>query len=209
MMHAPLPRSFYKQNLHTLATRLLGSLFVRVLDDGRRLSARIVEVEAYAQKDDPSAHSYNGQTPRNEVMFGAPGHLYVYFTYGMHFCCNVVAGKIGQGDAVLIRALEPIEGIEDILVHRYGDVASDNKKISNVTNGPAKLCNAFGIGRSENGTDLCQNKIWIEAGDEIPENMIGRSTRIGINQGKDLPWRYYIKDNSWVSKPGKGIKYFG
>ncbi|MCD6446841.1 MAG: DNA-3-methyladenine glycosylase, partial [Candidatus Marinimicrobia bacterium] len=124
MMHAPLSRSFYKQNLHALATRLLGSLFVRVLDDGRRLSARIVEVEAYAQKDDPSAHSYNGQTSRNEVMFGAPGHLYVYFTYGMHFCCNVVAGEIGQGNAVLIRALEPIEGIEDMLVHRYGDITS-------------------------------------------------------------------------------------
>ena len=209
MMHAPLSRSFYKQDLHVLATRLLGCLIIRILDDGRQLSTRIVEVEAYAQKDDPSAHSFNGQTPRNKVMFGAPGHLYVYFTYGMHFCCNVVAGEIGQGDAVLIRAVEPVDGIEDMLVHRYGEVTSDKKKISNVTNGPAKLCKALKIGRSENGIDLCENKIWIEAGDKLAENMIGHSTRIGINHGKDLPWRYFIKDNSWVSKSGKGITYVG
>ncbi len=207
MMHNPLLRSFYKQDLHKLARSLLGCLFVRVFEDGSRLSARIVEVEAYAQKDDPSSHSFNGKTPRNEVMFGAPGHLYVYFTYGMHFCCNVVAGKIGTGDALLIRALEPVEGIENMLVHRYGAITFDQKKISNLTNGPAKLCQAYKIDRSENGIDLCGNKIWIETGDELKQNKISCSTRIGINQGKELPWRYFIKENNWVSKPGKGIKY--
>ncbi|MCF7833241.1 MAG: DNA-3-methyladenine glycosylase [Candidatus Marinimicrobia bacterium] len=208
-MYAPLPRSFYKQDLHFLAIHLLGSFFVRIFDNGKRLSGRVVEVEAYAQEGDPSAHSFNGISPRNEVMFGAPGHLYVYFTYGLHYCCNVVAGEVGQGNAVLIRAVEPIEGIDEMLVHRYGASTTDKNKILNVTNGPAKLCQAFGIDRSDNGIDLCHNKIFIEAGSEVPGNLIGKSTRIGINQGKELPWRYFIKNNNWVSKPGKGIEYFG
>ncbi len=209
MTHIPLPRSFYNQDFHELATSLLGCLFTRDFGNGKRVSGRIVEVEAYAQQDDPASHSFNGKTSRNEVMFGPPGYLYVYFTYGMHFCCNVVAGKIGQGDAILIRALEPVEGLEHMLVHRFGTTNPDRKKILNLTNGPAKLCQAFHIGRPENGSDLCENDIWIESGDELSVNMIGRSTRIGIKQGKELPWRYFIKNNTWISKPGKGITYFG
>ena len=208
MMHNPLPRSFYKQDLHNLALSLLGCVFVRVFENANRLSAKIVEVEAYSQQDDPSSHAYNGKTPRNEVMFGAPGHLYVYFTYGMHFCSNVVAGKAGTGNAILIRALEPIEGIENMYLKRYGTIKFDQKKTSNLTNGPAKSCQAYKIGRSENGIDLCGNKIWIEAGTELKKNRIACSTRIGINRGKELPWRYFIKENDWVSKPSKGIKYF-
>ncbi|MEA2077581.1 MAG: DNA-3-methyladenine glycosylase [Candidatus Marinimicrobia bacterium] len=207
-MSSPLSRSFYLKDIHILATRLLGCLFVREFEEGKRISGKIVELEVYTQKGDPSSHSFNGKTKRNEVMFEQAGHLYVYFTYGIHYCCNIVCGPEGQGDAILIRALEPVQGIEDMMNNRYGLITHDNKKVLNLTNGPAKLCQALKIRKEENNIDLCGQNIWIEKGEEVPGSLIGCSTRIGINQEKDLPWRYFIKNNSCVSKPGKGIKYF-
>ena len=194
---------FYEQPLHDLAQGLLGCLFVREFPDGRRISATIVEVEAYAQINDPASHSYTGERERNRVMFGPEGRLYVYFTYGMYYCCNVVSGPEGHGDAVLIRAAEPVEGLDDMILNRYGkrDIGSVQKK--NLTNGPAKFCAAFAINKQENGTDLRNGSIFLENGNPVSEDRIGRSTRIGISSGKDLPWRYYIKENPWVSKHGK------
>ena len=207
-MNNQLSRSFYQNDIHSIAVDLLGCRLVRYIGKDSFLIGRIVETEAYKQKNDPASHSYKGKTKRNEVMFGEPGHLYVYFTYGMHFCCNVVCGPAGQGDAILIRALEPLEGIDEMMKRRFGQLSNKKDQYHNLTNGPAKLCKAFGIGRSENGLDLCGKNIWIEKETIYLSEQIGRSTRVGIKQGKEFPWRYYIKDNPWVSKTDKSVKIY-
>lgn len=183
---------------------------------GRRLIGKIVETEAYCTGD-PASHSYRGKTQRNEVMFWEGGHLYVYFTYGMHFCANVVTGPEGKGEAVLIRAVEPIEGIEVMVEKRRrrrgaGEkrrrknssrgVVEDwsNGELQALTSGPAKLCQAFGIGRRENGTDLIGGEIFIANGENIPPRRIGRSTRIGIRNDRERKWRFFVKRNEWVSR---------
>jgi DNA-3-methyladenine glycosylase len=206
-MTSKFNRDFYRQDIKDLAKALLGSTLVRLLNSGEKLSGKIVEVEIYTQKDDPSSHSYKGKTSRNAVMFGPPGHLYVYFTYGMHFCSNIVCGPEGRGDAILIRALEPQNGIDIMIKQRFD--ANDKEKIPyrNLTNGPAKLCRAFGIDMTMNGADLCGEEVWIEQGEGLEEEKIGISTRIGITRAKDQFKRYYIKGNPWVSKTGKGIKH--
>src|SRR5437660_1070396 len=163
-----LPRSFYLRPTLTVAKDLLGkNLFRRI--GNRFLIGKIVEVEAYLGELDPASHAYRGMTPRNEVMFRAGGHLYVYFTYGMHFCCNVVTEQKGKGRAVLLRAVEPVEGIDLMVRNRewtgigksqtaghFRDPQKGNQRAipPNLTNGPAKLCQAFGIARNQNGTDL-------------------------------------------------------
>jgi len=139
-------------------------------------------------------------------MFCEGGHLYVYFTYGMHFCANIVTGKEGIGEAVLIRAVEPLVGIEMMKLNRYGSNKSINlqslnqKKILNLTNGPAKFCKAFGLARQENGLDLLDSEIIIADGETIQSRLIGRSPRIGIRSGLEKKWRFFIKGNPWVSK---------
>ncbi len=175
-----------------VAPRLLGCVLECELN-GAILRARIVETEAYDQSDEAS-HSYNGQTLRTKVMFGAPGRLYVYFTYGMHYCCNVVVGPKGYGSAVLIRALEPISGEEVMLERRH------NKGGVELTNGPAKLCQAFGIDKVLNGHDLRHLPLKLVSQPELLPADIVQTTRIGISQGKDVPWRFYIRDNPYVSK---------
>lgn len=185
-----LPRSFYLRPTVRVARDLLGKLIVRRLK-GKVLIGKIVEVEAYCEGD-PASHSYRGKTKRNEVMFGEPGHLYVYFTYGMHFCANVVTKKAGIGEAVLIRAVEPIRGI---------DTMRRNRPHTNfLTNGPARFCEAFAIGRKENGTDLLGDTIFIAEGDKIPRWRTGFSERVGINAAKDKKWRFFVKGNAWVSR---------
>ncbi len=176
-----------------VAPRLLGSCLVREID-GRRLVGRIVETEAYDQYD-VASHSYRGETPRTSVMFGPAGHLYVYFTYGMHYCCNVVTGRPGEGSAVLIRAVEPLAGIEVMSQARHG---LDGTAL---TNGPAKFCQAFGIDRSLNGHDLRQAPLRLELTLPLPQTAIAQTTRIGIRQGQDAPWRFYARDSSFVSRP--------
>ena len=147
---------------------------------------RIVEVEAY-REDDPASHSFRGRTPRTAVMFGRAGHLYVYFTYGMHYCANVVTGRKGYGAAVLLRAVSPVEGI-DVMRERRGGRRD-------VADGPAKLCQAFAIGPAQNGADLCTADDIGLFDDRTPppaEPRVG--PRIGISKAVDLPWRWRVPD---------------
>ena len=176
-----MDRSFFTRDTVTVAKDLLGKNLCRMYD-GQLYKGMIVETEAYRQNE-PACHAYCGLTPRNQVMFEAGGVSYVYFIYGMHFCMNVVTELKGSGCAVLIRALEPVMNIDN-------------------TNGPAKLCKAMHITRGENGLDLTDKNsgLWIEENQIIePENIV-TTTRIGISQAVDYPWRFYIKDNPWVSK---------
>jgi DNA-3-methyladenine glycosylase len=176
-----------------IAPRILGNLFVRELPDGQRLAGIIVEVEAYGQTD-AASHSYKGRTSRTEVMFGPPGHLYVYFTYGMHYCCNVVTGPEGYGSAVLIRAVEPIEGEGIMQANRGG------KRGVDIANGPAKLCQAYTIDKKDNGADLADGPLKLILQDPVDPKDIVTTTRIGISQAQDAPWRWYVRGNPYVSK---------
>jgi DNA-3-methyladenine glycosylase len=211
----PLPRSFYLRPTLQVARGLLGKHIVRKVST-KLLIGKIVEVEAYC-KGDPASHAYRGRTKRNDVMFWEGGHLYVYFTYGMHFCSNVVTGNEGIGEAVLLRAVEPVTGIEMMMKNRKKHLSSgvveplsEKKKklrrgsipdtLRNLTNGPAKFCQAFGIARKENGLNLLDSEISITDGEHIPSKFIKRSSRIGIQQGLEKKWRFFIAGNPWVSK---------
>jgi DNA-3-methyladenine glycosylase len=201
-----LDRSFYIRDVLTVSKELLGKIFVK--NDGKRIFAgRIVEVEAYNGAVDEAAQTYIGRTSRNEIMFGIGGFLYVYFTYGMYCCCNVVAGAEGFGEAVLIRGLEPIWGLEFMAFNRYdGDLSywvnrpMAGKELYNLTNGPGKLCMALDIKKTNNGTDLLGNKIYLLDQKNIPNDKIVTATRIGITKSVHLPWRFFIKDNPFVSR---------
>jgi DNA-3-methyladenine glycosylase len=192
-----LPRSFFARPSTTVAPELLGRVLVRVLRDGSRLAARLVEVEAYEQGD-PASHSFRGRpTPRTEVMFGPPGCLYVYFTYGQHFCSNVVTQPAGMGSAVLIRAAEPLEGLELMSVNRGMDA------VRLLCSGPARLTQAFGIARDENGTDLVRDSsLFLLAGETLAPRAIARSTRVGVNLGAERRWRWFERGSVYVS-PGR------
>jgi DNA-3-methyladenine glycosylase len=190
-----LPRPFYLRPTLTVARDLLGTYLVRTLG-GRSLIGKIVEVEAYLGERDPASHAYRGRTRRNDVMFWIGGHLYVYFTYGMHFCANVVTGRENVGEAVLLRALEPISGIDEMARRRKRPA----EPLHNLCNGPAKLAEALALAREENGADLCGDSIWLGK----PEGShlrppIGRSSRVGIRVGREHRWRFYIKDSEYVS----------
>jgi DNA-3-methyladenine glycosylase len=198
-MQKKLPKNFYTRDVHVVAKELLGKLFVRII--GRKIiSGMIVEVEAYDGSIDEASHSFGGKTKRNEVMFNEGGELYVYFTYGMHFCANVVTGKNNESKAVLIRALQPVDGIALMAKNRYSKKELTKKEFVNLTNGPAKICQALEIERTQNGTDLTGNKVFILPLAELSPAKIVTSTRIGIKKSVDLPWRYYIKNNLFVSK---------
>lgn len=172
---------------------MLGCTIVRTLH-GQTLSGRIAETEAYKQSD-AASHSYRGKTPRTDVMFGPAGNLYVYFTYGMHYCCNVVVGPADYGAAVLIRAIEPLAGQDVMQQLRRGRGGHE------LTNGPAKVCQALAIDKSCNGHDLAMAPIQLELRPELPAEQIVQTTRIGITKAIDEPWRFYIKGNPYVSKP--------
>jgi DNA-3-methyladenine glycosylase len=175
--------NFLGQPAVLVAPRLLGCLLEREVD-GQRLQVRIVETEAYDQSD-VASHSYKGMTPRTQVMFGPPGHLYVYFTYGMHYCCNVVTGPPGHGAAVLLRAVEPLVGAE----------------VMAATNGPAKLCRVLGIDRSLNGHSLASPPLRLVEQPALPPASIVQTTRIGISRGKAVPWRFYVRGSRYISRP--------
>jgi len=175
------------------APKLLGSYLVRQTPAGR-IKVRIVETEAYHQED-PASHSFRGRTPRTAPMFEAGGRLYVYFTYGMHYAVNVVVGQKGIGEAVLVRAAEPVEGIE---IMRQNRGITD---MNSLTNGPGKLAQALGIRDTKlSGERLSKSSISLQGGPPISQNEIVSAPRIGIKQAVDLPWRFYIKGNSFVSK---------
>ncbi|MBI3004534.1 MAG: DNA-3-methyladenine glycosylase [Ignavibacteriales bacterium] len=190
-----VPRSFYLRPTIQVARELLGKFLVRRLR-GKLLIGKIVEVEAYRGVLDPASHAYRGKTKRNEVMFWEGGHLYVYFTYGMHFCANVVTRNEGIGEAVLLRAVEPVKGIGTMQRNRRKSRLETKK----LTSGPAKFCQAFGITQKENGTDLMGNTIFIANGEKIARSQIGSSTRIGINVAMEKKWRFFVKGNVWVSR---------
>lgn len=191
------PWQILESSADAAARRLLGSVITRELPGGGRLAGRIVETEAYDQTD-AASHSYRGRTPRTDVMFGPAGRLYVYFTYGMHYCANIVTGREGHAAAVLIRAIEPLEGAEIMAANR-GNAA---RSIHELTNGPAKFCQAFGIDTAMNGHDLLRPPVTLELGAApLSDDEIVQTTRIGISQAKDVPWRFYIRGNPFVSKP--------
>lgn len=192
--YSPLPLDFYHKDTFKLVPKMLGKILVRNIGS-KTISGRIVEVEAYVGND-PASHAANGMTERNKIMFDAGGVAYVYFTYGMHFCFNVVTDRKGFPAALLVRALEPLTGIEEMKRRRGTDV------LKNLTNGPAKLCQALGIGRELNGTRLDSKELFIaDDGFRVRSSDIGNSTRIGISSGTDSEWRFYLKGNSFVSRP--------
>ena len=189
-----LPRSFFHRDAREVAPALLNKLLACA--DGR--AGRIVEVEAYVGAIDPAAHTFRGRTPRNAVMFGPPGHMYVYFTYGMHWCANTVCGDVDDGSGVLIRALEPLAGIE-----RMREARPKVKRERELCSGPARLAQAMGITGEQNGIDLVRARAGyaiLDDGTPAPENVPG-SARIGIRQGTDLLWRWLVAGNPHVSRP--------
>jgi len=199
-MKKKLPRSFYTRSTLTVAKELLGKTFVRIID-GEILSGMIVETEAYLHND-LACHTFRGKTERNKVMFNDGGYLYVYFTYGMHYCSNIVTNKENIGEAVLIRAVEPITGINVMKKNRFPNdhhLKSD-RHLHLITNGPAKFAQAFSLTKFENGIDLLGNKIFIAEGETLSSSRIVSTTRIGINTAIEKKWRFYINGNEWISK---------
>lgn len=206
-----LDRNFYNTNSIVLAKALLGKIIIYDYEN-EKLMAKIVETEAYMGPTDKAAHSYkNRRTDRNEVMYGYPGFAYVYFIYGMYYCMNVVANCPEVPEAVLIRAAEPVNGLETMAMNRYKKrlcELSERDKI-NLTNGPGKLCMALNITRKDNGEDLCKSKLYIaeEVCDGIrkavKDSDIVSTKRINIDyaeEAADYPWRFYIKGNKYVSR---------
>jgi len=195
-----LSRDFFAQDTLSVARLLLGKRLVRRWN-GQRLSGCIVEAEAYIGQDDLGCHASVGRTARNEVMFGPPGRAYVYFTYGMHWMFNIVTEAQEFAAAVLIRALEPLEGIPAMKRNRQGRTGFD------LCSGPAKLAQALLITRELNSADLCAKRgaeLWLEDGPPIPDDKVATSPRIGLNNTPEpwesVPWRFYVRDNLFVSK---------
>jgi len=186
----PLPRSFYCRPSLVVAPELLNKVLVA---GGSR--GRIVEVEAYAGPLDPASHAYRGPTARNATMFGPPGHLYVYFTYGMHYCANAVTGANADGQAVLLRALAPLAGLARM--HERRPAA---RRTIDLASGPAKLCQALGIGPEHDGTDLVRGRVRILDDGAEPPTTPGVSTRIGITRAVDRPWRWFVPGDPNVSR---------
>ena len=188
-----LPRAFYRRDPRDVAPELLGKLLVR---DG--LAARIVEVEAYCGAEDAGSHAFRGMTRRNATMFGPPGHLYVYFTYGMHWCANAVCGHEGEGVAVLLRAAEPVAGLEVMRARR-----AKARRDRDVLSGPARLCQAFALTGAEDGADLVTADHGVALVDDgtPPPEAPAVSTRIGLTVGTEHPWRWCTPGSLHLSKP--------
>jgi len=215
----PLPREFYLQHTVDAARRLLNCLLISVAPEGLT-AGRIAETEAYTQED-PACHAYRGQTPRNASMFGPPGHAYVYFTYGMHYCFNAVTAPVSAAEAVLIRSIEPLAGLE-LMAARRGldshkaesapappsDAEARQRRIRlgrHLCGGPGKLCMACRLTRADDGQDLTiAGRLWIapplpEYG-ELADTDIVASRRIGITRGVELPWRFYARNEPYISR---------
>ncbi len=187
----PLDQTFFIQNAPDLAQHLLGCELVHVTKEDT-VSGIIVETEAYTQ-DDAASHSYRGQTERTKVMFGPGGHAYVYFTYGMHYCFNVVCGPKGSGQAVLIRALQPRTGLELMRRRRGRDAEQE------LCSGPAKLVQAMGITKADYGKPLYEGNLYIQNKPKVPPEIMS-GPRIGIRQAIDQPWRFWVANSYFISK---------
>jgi DNA-3-methyladenine glycosylase len=191
----PLPRAFYDRSPLLVARAVLGRLLVHD-GPGGRVSGRIVEVEAYRGADDPASHAWRGPTPRNAAMFGQPGHAYVYFTYGMHHCLNLVTQPRGRASAVLVRALEPVDGLP-LMRRRRG--AGDEARLAR---GPGNVARALGLTRVHDGLDLTRGPLWLS--DLPPERSgrrVARSGRVGIRVAGERPWRFLLAGHPCVSAP--------
>jgi DNA-3-methyladenine glycosylase len=189
-----LARSFYARPALAVARALLGRDLVRTLPDGEVLRARIVECEAYRQ-DDPASHSFKGRTPTRETMFGPPGRLYVYVSYGMHYCMNVVTGRDGEGNAVLLRAAEPLEGLDRMSELR----GLDAPRL--LCAGPGRLCQALGVTRELDGTDLVEGTgLLIERGRPVRDADALVGPRVGLTVAMERPWRFTVRGSRYLSR---------
>jgi DNA-3-methyladenine glycosylase len=198
-----LPRCFYEHGAVALAPALLGKVLIHAAPEGRT-SGIIVEAEAYVGPEDRAAHSYGGRpTRRTRVMFGPPGRTYVFFVYGMHYCLNVVAAGEGEPEAVLLRALEPVEGIELMARRRRRPVKTERDLIQ-LTNGPGKLTAALGVDLELNGADLTGHRLFLEEGRRVKAGEIVASPRVGVayaGEWASRPWRFSLAGNPFVSLP--------
>ncbi len=192
--HEPISRGSLSRSALEVAPSLLGAVLVSSAPEGT-VAVRLTEVEAYEGTDDPGSHAYRGRTARNEVMFGRAGHLYVYFTYGMHWCANVVCGPSGKASAVLLRAGEVVRGLA-IARSRRPSARSDRE----LARGPARLASVLGLGRTHNGADLCDpaSPVVLSSGDGSP-GPISTGPRVGLAQAADRPWRFWLTDEPTVS----------
>ena len=195
-----LERDFYRRDPREVAPELLNKLLVRRASDGEASEdrvGRIVEVEAYCGGIDPGSHAYRGMTARNRTMFGPPGGLYVYFTYGMHWCANAVCGEEGEGLAVLLRALAPVAGVDAMRA-----VRPRARRDRDLCSGPAKLCQALGLGREFDGADLVNGDRGVVVGDDStpPPAELAQTTRVGLSAGGDHPWRWHVPGDPNVSR---------
>jgi len=200
-----LPRAFFDRPATAVAPELLGCVLAHDLADGA-VAAEIVEVEAYMGRADPPSHAFRGQTARNQVMFGEPGHAYVYFTYGMHFCVNLVCESAGEAAAVLLRAGRVVDGVESAAVRRSGaaGVSGGSRRLAQLASGPARLCQALGIDRAQNGVDVCDpggalRVLAPEGFSGLPADRIATGPRVGVSTGAEVPWRFWIAGDPSVS----------
>ncbi|MFD9007444.1 DNA-3-methyladenine glycosylase [Streptomyces sp. NPDC059582] len=193
----PLPRDFFDRPVLEVAPDLLGRVLVRTTPDGP-IALRLTEVEAYDGPNDPGSHAYRGRTPRNEVMFGPPGHVYVYFTYGMWFCMNFVCGPVGRPSGVLLRGGEIVEGAE--LARRRRLSARYDKELAK---GPARLATALGVDRALDGTDACApqgSPLTVYTGIPVPPDQVRNGPRTGVSgDGGVHPWRFWVANDPTVS----------
>lgn len=195
LKYKPVNIDFFKKDTILVSKQLLGKILVRKIDKKSYISGKIVEVEAYIGEHDPACHAFQKVSGRSSVLYEDGGTIYVYFIYGNYYCFNIVTEKKGIGCAVLIRAVEPVEGIEIMKEFR-----PNIKNIYDITNGPSKLCLAFDIDKKFNNRKLSENGIFVSEPLKNEKFVIKTSKRIGIVKGADFPYRFFIKDNPYVTK---------
>ena len=200
MMEEILPRQFYDRSPLKVGREIVGKKLVRTMPDGLELSGIIVEAEAYGGNRDPASHAFRGRTKRNEVMFGEAGHAYVYFSYGFHYCLNfVTSSNFGNASAVLIRAAEPVDGIDYMKFRRKTNV------LEKLASGPGRLGQAFAIDKTLNGIDVTKHESPLRVENSRTRIRVGVSERIGISSAVDKKWRFYSKPSPHVSKRSAGV----
>lgn len=190
---AVLPASFYSRDVLTVARALLGTVVVHDAPDGL-VAGRVVETEAYAGRDDEASHAWRGERPHLRHLFGPPGTVYVYRSYGVHWCANVVTGPPAHGSAVLLRALEPIAGLP-IMRRRRGAVVDRQ-----LCNGPGKLCAALAVDRTSDGAHWTRGALTLHRGATLPDDAIATTRRIGISKAVAEPWRFTVRGSAWLSR---------
>lgn len=195
-----VPREFFARPSTVVAPLLLGCVLAHEGPEGI-VAVELSEVEAYTGSTDPASHAFRGRTARNEVMFGEPGHAYVYFTYGMHFCVNLVCESVGEAAAVLLRAGRVVQGVELAVRRRNGVAVRTARQVAQLAAGPARLCQALGIDRAQNGADVCSPgaALRIYAGADLAPGRIATGPRVGVSTGAEVQWRYWISGDPSVS----------